>query len=130
MTGLSPTGDALAAPFFAAAAQRRLVVQRCTACTALRWPPLAGCPQCRSRDSDWVEVTPAGTIWSYVVYHRAFAAELNPDIPYTVVMVELDDGPYLVGRLIGGEKPPTVGARVAAEFTDSGGVASVRWRIA
>ena len=63
------------------------------------------------------------------MYHRAFAAELKPDVPYTVVMVELDDGPYMVGRLVEGEKPPTVGARVAAEFVDTDGVPSVRWRI-
>jgi hypothetical protein len=129
MTGLSPTGDGLTAPFFEAAGQGRLVLQRCNSCGALRWPPLTGCPECRSRDADWIEAAPTGTIWSFVVYHRAFAAELKPDIPYTVVMVELDDGPYMVGRLVEGEKPATVGARVAAEFSDSVEAPSVRWRI-
>ena len=129
MTGLSPTGDALTAPFFEAAGQGRLVVQQCSSCGALRWPPLAGCPECRGRDSAWLDIAHAGTIWSFVVYHRAFAAELKPDIPYTVVMVELDDGPYMIGRLIEGEKPPAVGARVAAEFVATDGVPSVRWRI-
>ena len=129
MTGLSPTGDGLTAPFFEAAGHARLVVQRCNSCGVLRWPPLKGCPECRHRDSAWVDAIPAGTIWSFVVYHRAFTAELKTEVPYTVVMVELDDGPYMVGRLVDGEKPPTVGARVAAGFVDADGVPSVRWRI-
>ncbi|MDT7766072.1 MAG: uncharacterized protein QOC63_5492 [Mycobacterium sp.] len=130
MTGLSPTDDPLTGPFFEAAAQGRLVVQRCNSCKALRWPPLSGCPECRSRDTAWVEVAATGTVWSFVVYHRAFAAELRAHIPYTVLMVELDDGPYLVGRLMDGAAPVAVGARVAAEFVDTNGVASVQWKIA
>ena len=130
MTGLSPTDDPLTVPFFEAAAQGRLVVQRCNSCKALRWPPLSGCPECRSRDTAWVEVTPTGTVWSFVVYHRAFAAELRAHIPYTVLMIELVDGPYLVGRLVDGAAPVTVGARVVAEFVDTNGVASVQWKSA
>jgi hypothetical protein len=105
-----------------------LVIQRCTACGELRWPPLAGCPECRSRDTTWDEVAPSGTIWSFVVYHRAFAAELKNEIPYTVVMVELDDGPYLVGRFVNTGRAAAVGDRVAAEFMEIDGVPSVRWR--
>jgi uncharacterized OB-fold protein len=44
-------------------------------------------------------------------------------------MVELDDGPYLVGRLVDDSEPATVGARVAAEFVDTDGVPSVQWKI-
>jgi uncharacterized protein len=130
MTGpaLAPVGDPLSAPFWDAAAKGRLVIQRCASCGALRWPPLVGCPECRGRDTTWDEVDPQGTIWSFVVYHRAFAAELRNEIPYTVAMVELDDGPYLVGRLVDGGTPPAVGDRVTAEFTEIDGVPSVRWR--
>jgi uncharacterized OB-fold protein len=126
---LSPVDDPLAGPFFQAAAEGRLVVQRCNSCGALRWPPLSGCPECRSRDTTWVDVAQSGTVWSFVVYHRAFQASLKDEIPYTVAMVQLDDGPYLVGRLAVGEKPAAVGDRVAAEFVELGGVPTVRWRI-
>ncbi|MGB8406152.1 MAG: OB-fold domain-containing protein, partial [Mycobacterium sp.] len=77
----------------------------------------------------WVEVAPSGTIWSFVVYHRAFQPELRSQIPYTVAMVELDDGPYVVGRLTPGARTPVVGDRVVAEFGDIDGEPSVRWRI-
>lgn len=125
---LTPVGDQLTAPFWAAAGRGRLVIQRCNTCGALRWPPLAGCPECRSRDTTWDEVAPNGTIWSFVVYHRAFAAELKPQIPYTVVMVQLDDGPYLLGRYVVDGRKPTIGDRVTADFAEIDGVPSVRWR--
>jgi uncharacterized protein len=128
MSELSPVDDPLAGPFFQAAREGRLVVQRCNSCAALRWPPLSGCPECHSRDTTWVPVAPSGTIWSFVVYHRAFQAELKAEIPYTVAMIELDDGPYLVGRLVTGEKPPAVGDRTVAEFVEMDGVPTVRWR--
>jgi uncharacterized protein len=73
-------------------------------------------------------VRPVGAIWSFVVYHRAFAAELTDEIPYTVAMVELDDGPYLVGRLEDAGRPPVIGDRVTAVFTETDGVPSVRWQ--
>jgi uncharacterized OB-fold protein len=127
---LAPVPDPLTAPFWAAAGRGRLVIQRCRDCGALRWPPLAGCPECRSRDATWDEVAPQGTIWSFVVYHRAFAAELTHEIPYTVVMVQLDDGPYLLGRFVEDGRTPTIGARVTADFAEVNGVPSVRWRAA
>lgn len=126
---LVPLDDPVAGPFWQAARDGRLVVQRCGSCGALRWPPLAGCPDCRSRETTWAGVAPSGTIWSFVIYHRAFAAELTAEIPYTVVMVELDDGPYIVGRLVPGAGPPSVGDRVVAEFAAKDGVPSVRWRV-
>jgi uncharacterized OB-fold protein len=130
-TTLPPVTDPLTVPFWDAAGQGRLVIQRCLGCGELRWPPLVGCPECHSRDATWDEVRPTGTIWSFVVYHRAFAAELRDEIPYTVAMVQLDDGPYLVGRLEDAEhadRPPAIGDRVTAVFTETGGVPSVRWR--
>ena len=127
---LSPVYDPVAGQYFQAAAEGRLVVQHCNSCDALRWPPLPGCPECRSRDTTWVDVAPSGTIWSFVVYHRAFSAALKDQIPYTVAMVQLDEGPYLLGRLVNGERLPAVGDRVDAEFLDLDGVATIRWRIA
>jgi uncharacterized protein len=129
-TTLAPVTDPLTVPFWDAARQGRLVIQRCQACGELRWPPLVGCPECHSRDATWDEVRPTGTIWSFVVYHRAFAAELKDEIPYTVAMVHLDDGPYLVGRFEDAGRRPAIGDRVTAVFTETGGVPSVRWRAA
>jgi uncharacterized OB-fold protein len=129
MTDLSPVDDPVTGPFFQAAREGKLIVQRCDCCSALRWPPLPGCPECRKRATTWVEVAPSGTVWSFVVYHRAFQPELTTQIPYAVAMIELDDGPYMIGRLTRDGEPPAVGCRAVAEFVDVEGVPSVHWKI-
>ena len=127
---LSPVDDPVAGPFFEAAAEMRLSVQKCDACGALRWPPLPRCPDCHARETTWVEAAASGTIWSFVTYHRAFQASLKDQIPYTVAMVQLDDGPYMVGRLsLDDDEHPVVGDRVSAEFLHIDGVPTVRWHV-
>jgi uncharacterized OB-fold protein len=49
----SPTADAITLPFWQAAAEHRLVVQRCTSCGHTRLPPSPLCAECRSEDADW-----------------------------------------------------------------------------
>jgi uncharacterized OB-fold protein len=122
------TDDPLTAPYWAAARDGRLVVQRCGACASLRWPPLPGCPECLHQEAEWVEVTPRGEVWSFVVYLRAFSKDLAADVPYTVAMVKTDDGLYMVGRLAA-EEPLTVGDPVEAVFHPlPNGETQVRWR--
>ena len=131
MSGLSPIDDPLAGPFFAAAGEGRLVVQRCNSCDALRWPPLVGCPECRSRDTSWVDVAPTGTIWSYVVYHRAFHPGFADELPYVVAIVENADGVRYTGRVVGRREDVAVGAKVRAVFADeTPEFTLVKWELA
>jgi len=95
-----PEIDQQLAPFFAAAKEHRLVVQRCTGCGAHRFPPRELCSGCLSTESTWVEVSGRGEIFSYNVmhqiYHPAFAAE----VPYAVVVVKLAEGPKMISNLV------------------------------
>lgn len=95
-----PEIDATLAPFFAAANEKRLVVQRCVGCGALRFPPRELCSACLSTDAAWTEVSGRGTVFSFNVmhqiYHPAFAAE----VPYAVVVVQLAEGPKLISNLV------------------------------
>jgi hypothetical protein len=92
-----PTGDDQ--PFWDAAADGRLVFQRCDECGYIRWPAAGVCPECLSRRATWTEVDGTGTLWSFVVYHRAYAPSLRDQVPYPVVLVELACGVRLVSRL-------------------------------
>jgi len=86
-------------PFWDAAKDGRLVFQRCDDCGYIRWPAAGVCPECLSRAATWTEVAGTGTLWSFVVYHRAYAPSLKDQVPYPVVLVELDCGVRLVSRL-------------------------------
>ncbi|GAA1948385.1 OB-fold domain-containing protein [Nocardioides panacihumi] len=103
--------------FWDEAAQGRLVFQRCEDCRFLRWPAAGVCPECLGRGFTWDEVEPSGTVWSYVVYHRAYSAHLKDRVPYNVALVELDCGVRLLSTLVDlhdGAEP--VGAAVRARF--------------
>lgn len=101
MTGplpYGPTGDDQ--PFWDGAREGELVFQRCDSCAYTRWPAAGVCPECLARQSTWTRVAGTGTLWSFVVYHRAYAPALTDQIPYPVALVELDCGVRLLSRLV------------------------------
>jgi uncharacterized protein len=89
------------APFWAAGAQRRLEFQRCDGCGFVRWPAAGVCPECLGRAATWTEVDGDGTLWSFAIYHRAYAKTGIPPVPYNVGLVELACGVRLLSRIVG-----------------------------
>jgi uncharacterized OB-fold protein len=107
--------------FWAEAANGRLVFQRCDQCRFIRWPAAGVCPECLGRGFEWEEVEPTGTVWSFVVYHRAYAGHLKERVPYDVALVELDCGVRLLTTLVGfPDDVDPVGAAVSARFETVG----------
>lgn len=122
--------DPVAGPFWAALGEQRLSAQRCSDCGTIRLPPLSGCPTCLGRGYTWVDLAPTGAIWSFAVYHRVLHAAFEGQVPYTVLVVDLDDGPQLVARLSDDEPKPRIGDRVRAEYHQvAPEVTLVRWRL-
>jgi uncharacterized OB-fold protein len=125
VAGIPPAVTEESAPFWAAAAEGRLVVERCSACGAECFPPRGMCPACRSRDLAWVDVAGPGTVYSFTVNHQRWLPEL--DVPYAVVLVEFDDHPgvRVAGRVRGcAPDDVAVGMAVDVGFEDGpGGVA-------
>jgi hypothetical protein len=109
-------------PFWDAARGGRLVFQRCDDCGYVRWPAAGVCPECLSRAATWTEVAGTGTLWSFVVYHRAYAPSLKDQVPYPVILVELDCGVRLVSRLAdAGPEGAEVGMPVSVRYREVGG---------
>ena len=120
--------DPLTAPFWAGTAERKLLVQKCAHCGYLRWPPGPLCPECQTEGGDWTEVRPSGTLWSIATYHRALDPAFAGDVPYTVALVELDDGPRMYGRIDGDPAELKLDGAVRATFDDvAPGVTFVGW---
>lgn len=125
---LPDLADPLSAPFWAATVERKLVAQKCPRCGYLRWPPGPLCPECQTEGGDWTEVRPTGTLWSFATYHRALDPAFADDLPYTVALVELDDGPRMYGRIDGDPAGFRIDGPVRATFTDAAeGVTFVGW---
>jgi uncharacterized OB-fold protein len=104
--------------FWRAARAHRLTAQRCVSCGDLRFPALPICPTCLDLETEWVDVSQTGTIWSYVVYHRAFQPGFDAELPYAVAIVENDDGVRYTGMIAGDRERIAVGARVRAHLSE------------
>ena len=88
------------APYFAAARDRRLVVQRCVDCGALRFPPREICTRCLGRDVAWQEVSGRGEVFSYNVMHQVYHPAFASAVPYAVVVVKLEEGPKIITNVV------------------------------
>jgi len=95
----TPVPDADTAAFWNAAKERRLIVQRCTGCDQLRFPPADICFRCRCRDFKWNEQRYA-TLHSWVVVVHPVSQAFADDVPFAIALVELAPGVRMPTRII------------------------------
>ncbi len=53
-----------------------------------------------------------GTVYSYIIVHQPYHSAFKPFIPYTVAIVQLDEGPRMLGAMLGLDKPIAIGEPV------------------
>ena len=85
--------NAITRPFWEACARRELRLQRCAACGRFRNPPLPGCPRCGAAASEWPLLSGRGRVFSFTIVHHPAIPTLGADVPYNVVVVELEGAP-------------------------------------
>ncbi len=95
-----PDVTPLSRPFWAAAAQGELRLQRCTACGHVRFPIGPACTACLAPGTEWVRLSGQGRVLSHLVFHRGYNAAWKGQVPYSVVMVQLDEGPRLFSDVV------------------------------
>ena len=93
----APVPDADSGPYWAAAHDGRLVIQRCERCGARQLYPRDRCLVCRG-PVEWVEASGRGTVYSYTVIRQNYARPFRDWIPYVVALVDLEEGVGLVGE--------------------------------
>ncbi|NEK59586.1 hypothetical protein GCU56_17145 [Geodermatophilus sabuli] len=112
-----PVVTELNRPFWDGARREVLQVQCCTECGHLRYPIAEVCPRCLSGGVEWVPLSGVGEVFACVTYHRAYAPEFSDDVPYTVAIVQLDEGPRMLSNVVGpGRLDARVGDRVRVVF--------------
>ena len=110
-----PLADAISLPWWEAAAEHRLVVQRCTSCETTRHPPAPVCPECRSADSDWNELSGRGQVYTYTIVHRPIAA--GQELPFVIAVIALEGagGLRMISNLVE-VKPDRIEIGLAVEL--------------
>ena len=95
-----PVGEASEA-FWEATKEQRFLIQRCDACDSAIFYPREVCPQCLSSDSlEWRPSSGKGTVYAYSVQHRPANPTMADRVPYTVALVELDEGIRMMSNII------------------------------
>jgi uncharacterized OB-fold protein len=95
-----PEVNPWAKPFWEAAHQKKLIIQKCPDCYKHIFYPRLLCPHCFSENLEWVEASGKGTIYSYtVVMNNAPSAFIN-DIPYVVALIKLDEGVQMLSNIV------------------------------
>ena len=80
-----------------------LRLQRCDDCGKVYFPPRPFCPGCASREVSVFKASGRGILYSYVINHRA-APGFEP--PYSIAVVELDEGPRMMTNIVGTPQTP------------------------
>ena len=112
-----PTIEPESQPFWDAAKEGRLLIQRCGGCGTAQHYPRAICATCWSDQVVWEEASGRGTLYTF---STVFVNDLPPfaaRLPYVAAAVDLEEGPRLMTNIVGAEPSDLrVGMPVAVDF--------------
>jgi len=80
--------------------QDKLLGLKCQGCGAIVVPPKMVCGVCSRLDMDIIELSGRGEIVTFTVANVASEGR-EDEVPYIIVMVKLDEGPWIMGNLTG-----------------------------
>lgn len=110
--------------FWAACKERQLLLQHCLDCNKPFYYPRTGCPRCGGTRLEWRQMKGTGTIYSFSHVHLALGGykSWEAEVPFTLVQIELDEGPRMLSRLVGkANESVKIGDRVSVAFTEREG---------
>ena len=87
-------------PFWEGCKRHELLIQKCSGCGQVRHTsPI--CPECWSTEFQWVQAGGRGKVYTWTVFHQSHHPAFEPDLPYNVAIVELEEGPRMLTNLVG-----------------------------
>ena len=76
---------------------------RCQVCKRLMFPPREHCPACWSKKMEWVALSGRGKLYARTTIHAA-AEAFQKQVPYSVGIIDLEEGVRLVATIVDGEE--------------------------
>jgi len=95
-----PAPFGVSAEFWSALASGRLLIQSCAECGHRQFYPRPMCVSCGS-DPIWEEASGRGTVHTFTVIRQNGVPAFRDETPYVVAMIELEEGPRLMGGVTG-----------------------------
>jgi uncharacterized OB-fold protein len=90
-----------------------ITYQRCGNCSGVWYFRREFCPTCGSRDIQALSASGSGTVHASTLVHRAPSDEFRALAPYSVVLVDIDEGFRMMGH---GDPLLQIGERVRCRF--------------
>ena len=109
---LFPEINELNAPFWSGLALGEVRLQKCGKCGVHQYPAESFCYECGAQDPFWVAVAGKGEVYSFIVVHQQYHKAFKEFLPYTVAIVQMDEGPRMLCTMLGLKKPIAIGDRV------------------
>ncbi len=110
-----PQPDPVTVPYWESVRRHAMRLQRCRVCRRFVFYPRPLCPFCFDGPLEWVPVSGRGVIYAFTVVHRAPGPEFQPDLPYTVALVDLDEGARMMTTIV--SRPADGAASTTAPVT-------------
>jgi hypothetical protein len=112
-----PTIEPESAPYWNAAKEGRLLIQRCESCGVAQHYPRPFCASCWSDQVAWEEASGRGTLYTYSVVYVNDLAPFNERLPYVAAAVDLEEGPRIMTNIVGVDPADLeVGMNVVVDF--------------
>jgi len=116
---LIPIPDDESRAYWEGCHNHKLVLPKCTRCQTVIFYPRAICPECMCEEMEWISLTGKGSIYSFTIVSRGPTADFEGKVPYSLALVELDEGPRMMTNIINIDPSKiSIGMRVRCTFED------------
>ncbi len=92
--------EAESEPFWTALHDGRLLIKHCNACDRYHYYPRPFCPHCWSDDVEWAQASGGATLYTHSVVFVNDLPPFGPQVPYIAAVVDLDEGPRMMTRVV------------------------------
>lgn len=117
--------------FWAGIKSHQILVQKCSSCGLLRFYPRILCPECLSDQFQWIPCSGKGRIYSHTTVYRPPLPAFEEFVPYTIALIDLEEGIRILSRVEGDPDSIAIGVRVSVLFEDfSGEIALPKFKLA
>lgn len=84
--------------YFEAAAQGKLVIQKCPVCAFTQFPPKMLCVSCGG-EPQWVETSGIGKIYTFTIVRRHGVEPFATLTPFVLAMIDIPEGVRFMGNV-------------------------------
>ena len=111
-----PTRHDWSESFWLGLADSKLQLAYCPVCDQLEYPPVS--PRCRNchQALTWKSASGNARLWSWTTIHRVYYPDYPLEPPYTVLMVELDEGISMLATLVPDYPTDSLACNQALDF--------------